>query len=160
MAQNHVLSYVSCWVGRSNNLMSSCESSWNEDVKIGIGFVSSSNTCRENQQNDTYIMIRMVYFDCSCICMDYGRLVFFFCQHIGKIRYLFLCVRCWKCFYHWSVYALLKIAHIMEICLSVYIWIKDWNYVSLERNEFLRIIFNCWKVWLGMIDTYWSFQNQ
>ena len=47
--------------------MSSCESSWNEDVKIGIGFVSSSNTSRENQQNDTYIMIRMVYFDCSCM---------------------------------------------------------------------------------------------
>ena len=34
------------------NLIDSCESSWNEDAKIGIGFVSSSNTSRENQQND------------------------------------------------------------------------------------------------------------
>ena len=29
----------------------SCESSWNEDMKTGVGFVSSSNTSRENQQN-------------------------------------------------------------------------------------------------------------
>ena len=27
------------------------ESSWSEDAKIGIGFVSSSNTSQENQQN-------------------------------------------------------------------------------------------------------------
>ena len=31
--------------------MGSCESSWNEDAKIGIGFVSSSNTSRENEEN-------------------------------------------------------------------------------------------------------------
>ena len=40
MAQNHVLSYVSCWVGRSTHMIGSCESSLNEDAKIGIGFVS------------------------------------------------------------------------------------------------------------------------
>ena len=38
-------------VRRSKNLICSCESSWNEDAKIGIGFVSSPNTSRENQQN-------------------------------------------------------------------------------------------------------------
>ena len=31
--------------------MGSCESTWNEDAKVGIEFVSSSNTSRENQQN-------------------------------------------------------------------------------------------------------------
>ena len=44
MAQNNVLSYVSCSVGQSKNLICSCESSWNEDAKIDIEFVSSSNT--------------------------------------------------------------------------------------------------------------------
>ena len=33
------------------NLMCSYESPWNEDAKIGIGSVSSSNTSRENEQN-------------------------------------------------------------------------------------------------------------
>ena len=51
MAQSMVLSYVSCWVCRSKNLIDSCESSWNKDTKIGIGFVSSANTSRENPQN-------------------------------------------------------------------------------------------------------------
>ena len=32
-------------------MISSFESSWNEDAKIGIGFVSSLNTSRENRQN-------------------------------------------------------------------------------------------------------------
>ena len=36
MAQNHVLSYVSCLVGWSKNLVGSCESSWKEDAKIVI----------------------------------------------------------------------------------------------------------------------------
>ena len=36
------------------HLMGSCESSWNENMKIGIGIVCSSNTSRENQQNYTY----------------------------------------------------------------------------------------------------------
>ena len=49
MAQNHVLSYVSCLVGRCKNLLDSCESSWNEDAKIGIGFVSISSTSREKK---------------------------------------------------------------------------------------------------------------
>ena len=31
--------------------MCSYESPWNEDAKIGIGSVSSSNTSRENEQN-------------------------------------------------------------------------------------------------------------
>ena len=44
IVQNHVLSQVSYWVGRSKNMICSCESSWNEDSKIGIEFVSSSNT--------------------------------------------------------------------------------------------------------------------
>ena len=51
MAQNDVLSDVSCCVDRSENLTCSCESSWNENAKIGIGFVCSSNTSRENEQN-------------------------------------------------------------------------------------------------------------
>ena len=34
MAQNHVLSYVSCWVGRSKNLIGSCESSCNGDAQV------------------------------------------------------------------------------------------------------------------------------
>ena len=33
------------------NLTCSCESSWNEDAKIGIGFVCSSTASRENEQN-------------------------------------------------------------------------------------------------------------
>ena len=37
--------------GGSKNLIDSYESSWNEDAKIGIGFVSSSNTSQGNQQN-------------------------------------------------------------------------------------------------------------
>ena len=41
MAQNHGLSYVSCFVGWSENLTGSCKRSRNEDAKIGIGFVSS-----------------------------------------------------------------------------------------------------------------------
>ena len=48
MAINHVLSCVSCLVGQSKNLIGSCESSWNEDAKIGIGFVSCSSTSGEN----------------------------------------------------------------------------------------------------------------
>ena len=44
-------SYFSCWISRSKNLISSCESSWNENAKIGIWFVCSSNTSWENQQN-------------------------------------------------------------------------------------------------------------
>ena len=51
MAQNRVLSYISCWVNWSKILMGSSESSWNEDTKIGIGFVSSLNTSRENEEN-------------------------------------------------------------------------------------------------------------
>ena len=51
MFENHVLSYVSCWISGSKNLIGSGESSWNEDAKIGIGFVSSSITSRENRQN-------------------------------------------------------------------------------------------------------------
>ena len=51
MAQNHVLSHDSCCVRRSENLICSSESPWNEDAKIGIGLISSSNTSRENQQN-------------------------------------------------------------------------------------------------------------
>ena len=51
MAQNHVLSNVSCCVGQSENLTCSSESPWNEDEKIGIGLISSSNTFGENQQN-------------------------------------------------------------------------------------------------------------
>ena len=50
MAQNHALSYVSCWVSWSINLICLCESSCNEDAKVGIGFVCSSNTPRKNQQ--------------------------------------------------------------------------------------------------------------
>ena len=50
MAQNHVLSNVSCCVGQSENLNCSSESPWNEDAKIGIGLISSSNTSQENQQ--------------------------------------------------------------------------------------------------------------
>ena len=34
MAQIYVLSNVSCWVGRSENLISPSESSWNEDAKL------------------------------------------------------------------------------------------------------------------------------
>ena len=52
MAQNHVLSYVSCCVGQSENLICPAKSPWNEDAKIGIGLVSSSNTSGENQQNN------------------------------------------------------------------------------------------------------------
>ena len=52
MAQNHVLSNGSCCVGQSENLNCSSESPWNEDAKIGIGLISSSNTSQENQQND------------------------------------------------------------------------------------------------------------
>ena len=52
MAQNHVLSNVSCCVGQSENLTCLSESTWNEDAKIGIELISSSNTSRENQQND------------------------------------------------------------------------------------------------------------
>ena len=37
MAINHVLSCVSCLVGQSKNLIGSCENSWNEDAKIGMG---------------------------------------------------------------------------------------------------------------------------
>ena len=51
MAQNHVLSYFSYWVDQSKNLIDLYKSSWNEDAKIGIGFVSSWNSCRENQPN-------------------------------------------------------------------------------------------------------------
>ena len=50
MAQNHVLSNVSCWVGRSETLICPYESPLNEDEKIGIGLVCRSNTFRENQQ--------------------------------------------------------------------------------------------------------------
>ena len=50
MGENYVLSNVSCCVGRSENLTCSSESPWNEDAKIGIGLISSSNTSRENQQ--------------------------------------------------------------------------------------------------------------
>ena len=50
MAQNHVLSNVSCCVGRNENLTYLSEIPWNEDAKIGIGLISSSNTSRENQQ--------------------------------------------------------------------------------------------------------------
>ena len=41
----------SCSVYGSKNLIDLCESSWNENAKIGIGFVSSSNTSRENRRN-------------------------------------------------------------------------------------------------------------
>ena len=51
MAKNHVFSYVSCLVGRSKNLIGPCGRFWYEDAKIGIGFVSSSRTSRENEQN-------------------------------------------------------------------------------------------------------------
>ena len=51
MAQNHVLSNVSCCLDRSENLACSSECPWNEDAKIGIRLISSSNTSRENQQN-------------------------------------------------------------------------------------------------------------
>ena len=51
MAQNHVLSDVSCCVGWSENLTCSSESPWNEDTKIGFGLISSSNTSREKQKN-------------------------------------------------------------------------------------------------------------
>ena len=51
MAQNHVWSNASCWVGRSENLICPSESSWNEDAKIGIELICSSKTSRENQQN-------------------------------------------------------------------------------------------------------------
>ena len=33
------------------NLTGSFESPWNEDAKVGIGLICSSNTSRENQQN-------------------------------------------------------------------------------------------------------------
>ena len=53
MAQNNKNCLMSAsTAGGSKNLIDSYESSWNEDAKIGIGFVSSSNTSRENQQND------------------------------------------------------------------------------------------------------------
>ena len=51
MVQNHVLSNVSCCVGRNENLTCSSESPWNEDTKIGFGLISSSNTSREKQKN-------------------------------------------------------------------------------------------------------------
>ena len=51
MAQIHVLSNVSWWVGRSENLIDPSESPWNEDAKIGIGLISRSNTSRENEKN-------------------------------------------------------------------------------------------------------------
>ena len=51
IAQNHVLSNFSCWVGRSENLIGSSESPWNEDAKIGIGLTCSLNTSREKFQN-------------------------------------------------------------------------------------------------------------
>ena len=41
MVQNHVLSNVSCWVGRSENLICPSKSPWNEDAKIGIGLICS-----------------------------------------------------------------------------------------------------------------------
>ena len=50
MAQNHVLSCVSCCVGRSKNLICPSESPFKEEAKIGIGLISSSNNFRENQQ--------------------------------------------------------------------------------------------------------------
>ena len=51
MAQNHVLSNVSCCIGWSENLTCSSERPWNEYAKICNGLISSSNTSRENQQN-------------------------------------------------------------------------------------------------------------
>ena len=38
----------------SKNLMGSCESSWNDESKIGILFVSTSNTFRENEKKCFY----------------------------------------------------------------------------------------------------------
>ena len=51
MAQNHLLSNFSCCDSRSENLTCSSESPWNEDAKIDIGLIFSSNTSRANQQN-------------------------------------------------------------------------------------------------------------
>ena len=49
MAQNRALLWqLLSWL--SKNVIGSWESSSNEDAKIGIGFVFSSNTSRENQQ--------------------------------------------------------------------------------------------------------------
>ena len=42
MAQNHVLSNVSCCVSRSQNSTCSSESPLIEDAKIGIGLICSS----------------------------------------------------------------------------------------------------------------------
>ena len=54
-AQNHVLSYDSCWVvGRSKNLICPSERPWNQDAKIGIRLTCSLNTFLENYQNVFY----------------------------------------------------------------------------------------------------------
>ena len=50
MTQNHVLSNISCWVGRIENFICPSQSPWNEDAKIGFGLICSLNTSGENQQ--------------------------------------------------------------------------------------------------------------
>ena len=53
IAQIHVLSNISCWVGKNENLICPSESSSNENAKIGIGLICSSCICTswENLQN-------------------------------------------------------------------------------------------------------------
>ena len=80
MAQNHVSSYFSCWITWNKNLIYSCERSWIEDAKICIGFVCSSNTSRENQQNAFPKKPWILW--CEPNCISQGRRVRMCCGFI------------------------------------------------------------------------------